>query len=126
MNNPRTMNAVYEVAARVGVAARTGWETLEGGERDNTQFQDFPQRGAYQFGFFQRAHFQRGSGLLVLPGQLFVAHNAGGDGGAGAVGGCAAVAWQLCAAAYRCVDCGGAGGFGLFLQYLHDHRRQEV
>ncbi|MBP1849377.1 hypothetical protein [Rhizobium halophytocola] len=43
MNNPRTMNAVYEVAARLQTAAKAGQETLEGGERDNRQFQDYPQ-----------------------------------------------------------------------------------
>lgn len=41
MNNPRTMNAVYEVLPRLKVAAQTGWETLKEGERDNKQFQDF-------------------------------------------------------------------------------------
>lgn len=41
MNNPRTMNAVYETGARLGIAARTGRETLKGGELDNRQFQDF-------------------------------------------------------------------------------------
>ena len=44
MNNPRTMNAVYEVMARLGQA---GTETLEGGERDNKQFQDYPQTAAF-------------------------------------------------------------------------------
>ncbi|AWI62396.1 c-type cytochrome [Sinorhizobium fredii] len=46
MNNPRTMNAVYEVAARLGIAAGPGHERLEGGERDNKQFQDYPQTSA--------------------------------------------------------------------------------
>lgn len=46
MNNPRTMNAVYEVGARLGLAGAHGWETLQGGERDNTQFQDYPQTAA--------------------------------------------------------------------------------
>ncbi|MAY45636.1 MAG: hypothetical protein CML65_10325 [Rhodobacteraceae bacterium] len=46
MNNPRTMNAVYEVGARLGIAGKTGIETLQGGERDNRQFQDFPQTAA--------------------------------------------------------------------------------
>ncbi|MCA8880534.1 MAG: hypothetical protein KDA73_11385 [Rhodobacteraceae bacterium] len=42
MNNPRTMNAVYELRARLGIALKTGIEQLEGGERDNRQFQDYP------------------------------------------------------------------------------------
>lgn len=41
MNNPRTMNAVYETFARLNLAAQTGWETLKGGELDNKQFQNF-------------------------------------------------------------------------------------
>lgn len=46
MNNPRTMNAVYETGARLGIARHLGIETLQGGEKDNTQFQDFPQTAA--------------------------------------------------------------------------------
>jgi len=42
MNNPRTMNAVYETRARLLQSAVTGIETLEGGEKNNVQFQDFP------------------------------------------------------------------------------------
>ncbi len=41
MNNPRTMNAVYEVGARLAQAAQTGQEALKGDERLNKQFQDF-------------------------------------------------------------------------------------
>ena len=41
MNNPRTMNAVYETLARLNQAAVQGIERLEDGERDNVQFQDF-------------------------------------------------------------------------------------
>jgi hypothetical protein len=40
MNNPRTMNAIYSVAARLGPSLATGAERLSGGERDNKQFQD--------------------------------------------------------------------------------------
>ena len=47
MNNPRTMNAVYEVAARLGIAQKLGHERLEGDERDNKQFQDYRQTGAF-------------------------------------------------------------------------------
>ncbi len=42
MNNPRTMNAVYETRGRLLQSARTAIERLEAGERDNKQFQDFP------------------------------------------------------------------------------------
>ncbi|KMW58818.1 hypothetical protein AIOL_003798 [Candidatus Rhodobacter oscarellae] len=42
MNNPRTMNAVYETRSRFMQSLQTGWETLEGGERDNKQFNDYP------------------------------------------------------------------------------------
>ncbi|GGF63719.1 hypothetical protein GCM10007301_24380 [Azorhizobium oxalatiphilum] len=46
MNNPRTMNAVYEVRARVGIALNKGQERLKGGETDNKQFQDYAQTRA--------------------------------------------------------------------------------
>lgn len=41
MNNPRTMNAIYSVIARLGPSLKTGAEKLTGGERDNKQFQDY-------------------------------------------------------------------------------------
>ena len=43
INNPRTMNAVYNIAARLDPSLRWAKEKLEGGELDNAQFQDFPQ-----------------------------------------------------------------------------------
>ena len=43
MNNPRTMNAVYETIARLGLAPKQGIETLKAGELDNEQFQNFTQ-----------------------------------------------------------------------------------
>lgn len=43
INNPRTMNAVYNVGARLGPALRWGKEKLAGGGLKNRQFQDFPQ-----------------------------------------------------------------------------------
>jgi hypothetical protein len=46
MNNPRTMNAVYSVIDRLGLSLHTGAEQLTGGERDNKQFQDYPQTAA--------------------------------------------------------------------------------
>jgi hypothetical protein len=46
MNNPRTMNAVYSVLARLGPSLVTGAEQLAGGERDNKQFQAYPLTAA--------------------------------------------------------------------------------
>jgi hypothetical protein len=46
INNPRTMNAVYSVLARLGPSLVTGEERLTGGERDNKQFQDYPLTAA--------------------------------------------------------------------------------
>lgn len=42
INNPRTMNAVYNLNARLGMALKWGKETLTGGQKDNKQFNDFP------------------------------------------------------------------------------------
>jgi len=41
INNPRTMNAVYYLLPRMGVAKKWGKETLAGGELKNRQFNDF-------------------------------------------------------------------------------------
>jgi hypothetical protein len=46
INNPRTMNAVYSVAARLKAAERWGQEKLAGGGVKNKQFQDFKQTAA--------------------------------------------------------------------------------
>jgi hypothetical protein len=46
MNNPRTMNAVYDVIDRLGLSLVTGAEQLTGGERDNKQLQDYPHTAA--------------------------------------------------------------------------------
>ncbi len=67
MNNPRTMNAVYEVGARLGLAARTGWEQLEGGERDNRQLQDYPQTSAL-FSLYEPATGRVGSMRVLKDG----------------------------------------------------------
>jgi hypothetical protein len=56
INNPRTMNAVYSVGARAGIAAKWGKEHLSGGELNNKQFSDYvpplpdnsPLMGLYQ------------------------------------------------------------------------------
>jgi hypothetical protein len=41
INNPRTMNAVYELGPRLVNALKNGKETLNGGGLDNRQFSDF-------------------------------------------------------------------------------------
>ncbi|MGE5220172.1 MAG: hypothetical protein ACM3SP_24485 [Chloroflexota bacterium] len=46
INNPRTMNAIYSVGARLKAAERWGEEKLAGGELKNKQFQDYPQTAA--------------------------------------------------------------------------------
>ena len=46
INNPRTMNAVYDVRRpRMDLAKRLGQEKLNGGERDNKQFNDYVTNG---------------------------------------------------------------------------------
>jgi hypothetical protein len=45
INNPRTMNAVYNLKARMEIARRLGHEMIEDGERDNKQFNDFVDEG---------------------------------------------------------------------------------
>src|SRR5215813_5956983 len=42
INNPRTMNAVYMVKARLLHSKRWAKETLAGGELNNKQFNDYP------------------------------------------------------------------------------------
>jgi hypothetical protein len=45
INNPRTMNAVYDFVARMGVAKHLWHEKLAGGQLDNKQFNDFITTG---------------------------------------------------------------------------------
>ena len=45
INNPRTMNSIYEVAARLRVAKDRGKHILAGGNLDNKQFNDFDPKG---------------------------------------------------------------------------------
>ena len=45
INNPRTMNALYNVLARMEMAKRIGLEKLNGGELNNKQFNDFVTSG---------------------------------------------------------------------------------
>ncbi len=53
INNPRTMNAIYLLDARMKNALRLGRERLTGGELDNRQFNDFMDDGPLT-AFFQR------------------------------------------------------------------------
>jgi hypothetical protein len=46
INNPRTMNAVYDLGARLGIGPRIAQEKLAGGELNNKQFNDFPRTAA--------------------------------------------------------------------------------
>lgn len=45
INNPRTMNALYNVMTRMDIAKHLGQEKLAGGELHNKQFQDFVSSG---------------------------------------------------------------------------------
>ncbi len=45
INNPRTMNAVYELGPRLQVGKRWGKETLAGGGLNNSQFNDYVKTG---------------------------------------------------------------------------------
>ncbi|MFL6289461.1 MAG: hypothetical protein ACJ759_01020 [Thermoanaerobaculia bacterium] len=45
INNPRTMNAIYDLGARLAQGKRWGKETLAGGELDNKQFNDYFKDG---------------------------------------------------------------------------------
>ena len=45
INNPRTMNALYDFVSRLGVGKRLWHEKLAGGERDNKQLNDFVGSG---------------------------------------------------------------------------------
>jgi hypothetical protein len=45
INNPRTMNAFYDLGARLEIGRRWGKETLAGGGLNNSQFNDFVKEG---------------------------------------------------------------------------------
>ena len=45
INNPRTMNAVYQLGPRLEIGRRWGQETLAGGGLNNRQFNDFVKDG---------------------------------------------------------------------------------
>lgn len=52
INNPRTMNAIYSLGARLEQAKRFGKETLGGGSLDNRQLNDFVPPGSPLAQFF--------------------------------------------------------------------------
>ena len=54
INNPRTMNAVYFLGPRMGLAKRFGKETIAGGELSNRQFNDFLPAGHPLSAFFEK------------------------------------------------------------------------
>jgi hypothetical protein len=53
MNNPRTMNSVYNLGARLAIAKRWGEERLAGGERDNEHLNQFVPPGSPLAEFYQ-------------------------------------------------------------------------
>ena len=55
INNPRTMNAIYDFDARLGIARRWGRETLAGAELNNRQLNDYVKSGPLTQ-FFQPPH----------------------------------------------------------------------
>ena len=61
INNPRTMNAVYDLGARLGIGPRIGQEKLAGGGLNNRQFSDFPGTAAL-------------NGLFKAPDTVFTPH----------------------------------------------------
>lgn len=52
INNPRTMNAVYNLGARLKMGEKFGSEPLAGGERDNKQFNDYVPAGTALTAFY--------------------------------------------------------------------------
>jgi hypothetical protein len=53
INNPRTMNAVYDFVSRMGLAKKLWHEKLAGGELNNRQFNDFFSSGPLTEFFFK-------------------------------------------------------------------------
>jgi hypothetical protein len=61
INNARTMNSVYDLAARLAIGPRIGKETLAGGGLNNKQFNDYPRTAAL-------------NGLFEKPATVFTPH----------------------------------------------------
>jgi hypothetical protein len=55
INNPRSMNAIYNLPARLEVARRFGTEQLAGGSSDNKQFNDYVPPGTPLTNFYDPA-----------------------------------------------------------------------
>jgi hypothetical protein len=55
INNPRTMNAIYNVGARLEIGQKWGAEQLSGGSRDNKQFNDFVPPGTLLTKLYDKA-----------------------------------------------------------------------
>lgn len=53
INDPRTMNAIYALPARMALAKRWGKETLSGGSKNNKQFNEFVPAGNPLTQFYQ-------------------------------------------------------------------------
>jgi hypothetical protein len=47
INNPRTMNAIYNLGARLEIGRKWGSEQLKGGSDDNKQFNEYVPKGTY-------------------------------------------------------------------------------
>jgi len=54
INNPRTMNAIYNLGARLQNASRFGGEKLAGGNLNNVQFNDYVDAGAPLAAYFNK------------------------------------------------------------------------
>jgi hypothetical protein len=54
INNPRTMNAVYSLGARLHAALKTGGEKLQDGGLDNKQFNDYVPADSPLANFFRK------------------------------------------------------------------------
>ena len=54
INNPRTMNAVYNLAARVQIARKWGKELLKGSEQNNKQFSDYVPPDSPLMNFYKK------------------------------------------------------------------------
>jgi len=55
INNPRTMNAIYNLGARLEVARKWPGEEVKGGELDNKQFNDYVPAGTPLTAFYDPA-----------------------------------------------------------------------
>jgi hypothetical protein len=55
INNPRTMNAIYNLGARLEIGRKWGAEHLAGGSADNKQFNDYVPAGTPLTKFFDKS-----------------------------------------------------------------------